>query len=519
MSLVPLILMSGLFDDQLLSKAEKTKFAETSTYEDVVGFCKALTTKFPKVSRLGYSGTSAKGRQIPMVTISEPMVSSAQEAAKSGKLIIYVQANIHAGEVEGKEAAQHLMREWVKDRGLLKKAIFIVQPIYNCDGNEEFAPQAKNRPGQNGPEIVGQRANGQGYDLNRDCTKAETPEMQGALRNIYSWNPDVVFDLHTTDGTRHGYPMTYGGPGNPNAHPELLSYAFSEFFPAVRQEARKKYKLELQDYGNGFFENGKWRFETFAADARYVTNYAGLRGALPILSEAMVYEPFDIRVRDTERFVKLCVSKIVKDAKKVKAFHTASEASIVGTKLATRFQMTSRGEEDVLLEKGLSAGSRNKGPIRDIEAIKMPMFDRFTGSAFAEVPFGYVIPDSEPKLIELLKLHGLKLEVIEGLDQEAPKENPLQAFRISKRTEARTAFQGHKLVSLEGEWKTWNRPIQGILVRCDQPLARVAFELLEPTTLDGTTAWGTIQDSFTEDTWHPVARVIRPVKLKTRPLP
>ncbi len=518
MALVPLLLMSGLFDDPLKTRPERTKYAETSTYEDVVGFCQAITTKFSKVSKLGFSGTSAKGRRIPLVTIAEPMVQDAQEAAKSGKLIIYVQANIHAGEVEGKEAAMHLMREWVKDRGLLKKAILLVQPIYNCDGNEEFAPQAKNRPGQNGPEMVGLRPNGQGLDLNRDCTKAESPEMQGALRNIYSWNPDVVFDLHTTDGTRHGYPMTYGGPGNPNAHPELLDYAFRDFFPSVRQEGRKKFKLEMLDYGNGFFQDGKWRFETFAADARFVTNYAGLRGALPILSEAMVYEPFDIRVRDTERFVKLCLAKILKDAIKIKAIHAASERSIVGAKLATKFQMVSRGEEEVLLEKGLSAGVKNKGPVRDIEKVMMPVFDRFVGTSFAEVPFAYVIPDSETKLIELLKLHGLKLEVIEGLDQDPPKTNPLEAFRITKRMEARSAFQGHKLISLEGEWRTWNRSIQGILVRCEQPLGRVAFELLEPSATDGATAWGAIQDDFIEDTWHPVARVIRPVKLKTRPL-
>lgn len=510
--------MSALSEEPLLSRAERSKYLETSTYADVVSFCETLVARNAKVSKLGYSGTSAKGRKIPMVTIASPMVATAAEAAKSGKLIVYVQANIHAGEVEGKEAAQHLMREWVRDRNLLKKAILIVQPIYNCDGNEEFGAQAKNRPGQNGPEMVGLRPNGMGLDLNRDCTKAESPEMQGALRNIYSWNPDVVFDLHTTDGTRHGYPLTYGGPGNPNAHPDLLNYAFGEFFPAVRKEARKKFKLEIQDYGNGLLENGKWRFETFAADARYVTNYAGLRGALPILSEAMVYEPFDIRVRDTERFVRLCLAKAVKDAKRLKAIHALSDGSVVGSKLATKFTMTSRGEEDVLLEKGLATGVRNKGPVRDIEAVKMPLFDRFIGSTFADVPWGYLIPDSEPKLIELLKLHGLKLEVVEGLDQEPPKANPLEGFRISKRTEARTAFQGHKLVTLEGEWRPWNRPIQGILVRCDQPLGRVAFELLEPSAMDGATAWGTIQDSFTEDTWHPVARVIRPVKLKTRPL-
>lgn len=509
-------------DTALLTRAERTKYAETSTYADVISFCEELVKRNPKNSALSFSGTSAEGRKIPLVTVAEPMVKNADEAAKSGKLLIYVQANIHAGEVEGKEAAMHLMRKWVRDRNLLKKAIFLVQPIYNCDGNEKFGPQAKNRPGQNGPESVGLRPNGMGLDLNRDCMKAESPEMQGALKNIYSWNPDVVFDLHTTDGTRHGYPVTYGGPGNPNTHPALLDYAFNKFFPEVRATAKERFKLELNDYGNAFKDkDGNWRFETFAGDGRFVTNYAGLRGALPILSEAIVYEPFDIRVRDTERFVSLCLDKIIKDAKTIKEIHQQSEADIVAwgadpdkaPKLATRFKLKTRGIEEILMDKS----DAKVGPVRQIQSIKMEMFDRFEGAEFSQLPYAYIISEVDRKVVDLLLLHGIKVDKLDGFEEKI-NPSPLEAFKITKKTQASQPFQGHKLISLEGTWRSYNRVPSGYVVKTAQPLGLLAFELLEPSAQDGATAWGFIDDDFTVDTLHPITRLLKPVALRTKSL-
>jgi len=59
-------------------------------------------------------------------------------------------------------------------------------PIYNADGNEKVASQSVNRTEQNGPALVGRRANGQGLDLNRDYIKAEAPETETALREALS---------------------------------------------------------------------------------------------------------------------------------------------------------------------------------------------------------------------------------------------------------------------------------------------------------------------------------------------
>jgi predicted deacylase len=45
-----------------------------------------------------------EGRDVPIVVLANPAVSSPEAAAASGKPVIYIQGNIHGGEVEGKEA-------------------------------------------------------------------------------------------------------------------------------------------------------------------------------------------------------------------------------------------------------------------------------------------------------------------------------------------------------------------------------------------------------------------------------
>ncbi|MBK8099367.1 MAG: hypothetical protein IPK26_19835 [Planctomycetes bacterium] len=90
---------------------------------------------------------------------------------------------------------------------LLRGAELWFLPIYNPDGNE--AVDRKNRPEQNGPDTVGKRPNGQGLDLNRDFVKADAPETRALLRLIDTVDPHVFMDLHTTDGSTHGYHLTF----------------------------------------------------------------------------------------------------------------------------------------------------------------------------------------------------------------------------------------------------------------------------------------------------------------------
>src|SRR5947207_8066409 len=159
----------------LQTVAEKTDYKATSRHADVLAFCDELVKRSPVVRRVDM-GKSVEGRPLPLLILADPPVSTPAEAAKSGKLVAYVQANIHAGEVDGKEALLMLAREiaTANERPLLKDLVLVFCPIFNADGNEKI--DRAHRTSQNSPaDGVGIRENAAGSDLNRDFTKLAPP--------------------------------------------------------------------------------------------------------------------------------------------------------------------------------------------------------------------------------------------------------------------------------------------------------------------------------------------------------
>src|SRR6266576_3150427 len=83
--------------------AERTNYAATSSTANVSAFLDSFELDGGPV-QVSQMGRSALGKPIYFVSASEPTVTSPGEAAASGKVVVYLQANIHGGEVEGKEA-------------------------------------------------------------------------------------------------------------------------------------------------------------------------------------------------------------------------------------------------------------------------------------------------------------------------------------------------------------------------------------------------------------------------------
>src|SRR5260370_1446798 len=168
----------------LLSRAERTDYAETSTYLDVMAFIAELQRRSPAVKVESFA-TTPEGRKLPLVILSKSSGVSPLEAAASGKPVVFVMANIHAGEVEGKEAVLHLMREISTGtlNGLLDNIVLLAAPIYNADCYDKI--DINHRTEQNGPlGGVGTRENSAGLDLNRDYIKVESPEAKGLIGNV-----------------------------------------------------------------------------------------------------------------------------------------------------------------------------------------------------------------------------------------------------------------------------------------------------------------------------------------------
>jgi hypothetical protein len=236
----------------LKTTAEASDFKSTSTYTDVVTFMKAVADAAPALVHYTTYGTTSEQRAMPMAVVGTDLRDASPAAVRaSGKLRVHIQANIHAGEVEGKESAQILLRELAmgKHDDWLKSIVFLITPIFNADGNEAFA--LTNRQRQNGPiNGEGTRQNAQGININRDFMKLETPEGQAFAKLWIDYNPDVGFDLHTSDGSTHGYYLTYAPPLNPDTNDAIMSIMKDEWFPFVTKNIKDKHGWDTGYYGN-----------------------------------------------------------------------------------------------------------------------------------------------------------------------------------------------------------------------------------------------------------------------------
>lgn len=232
-----------------LTRPERTNFAETSHYEDVVAFIDSLRLLGAKIY-VGSIGKTALGRSLPYVIASRPLITSPAEARRLGRPVAYIQANIHSGEVEGKEASLALLRDLLfdKNKNVLDSIVLIMQPDYNADGNEHFVSGARNGS-QNGPDMVGTRTTSCGWNLNRDYVSADAPETKGSLAMLNKWNPDLFMDLHTTDGSIHGYALTYSPTLTPTSV-TIAPYVTKTMLPEIRRRVRERDGFEMTDYGD-----------------------------------------------------------------------------------------------------------------------------------------------------------------------------------------------------------------------------------------------------------------------------
>jgi len=232
LSLIPLLFLAKIaFAQQTV--AEQTDYRATSRHADVLSFCDELVKKSPSVRRIDI-GKSGEGRVLPMLVLADPPIATPEEARKSGKLVVLAFANIHAGEVDGKEAVLMLARDIAtgSEKTLLKDLVILIVPILNADGNEKI--DKANRAEQNGPpDGVGIRANAAGYDLNRDFVKLETPEVRALAGVVNRWDPAIVVDMHTTNGSHHRYTLTYDGPRHPAADPDLIVAVRDKWLPEI----------------------------------------------------------------------------------------------------------------------------------------------------------------------------------------------------------------------------------------------------------------------------------------------
>jgi hypothetical protein len=503
-SLLVFCLFPSLLPAQdILTVAERSDYTRTSLYSDVMDFLYQVQKGSDLVKILPLT-TSSEGRMVPLVVLSKDRVSRPADLATYGKPAVLVMANIHAGEIEGKEASLMLIRDIARGKfaGLLDTQVLLFLPIFNADGNEKLGRNRRDL----GPELAGVRFNGQNLDLNRDYMKLESPEV-GALVDLFNtWDPVLTVDMHTTNGSYHREPVTYSTVLNPNSAPSLRDYMWQKLFPAVARTLQTVYGFDSVPYGNFVDREAPEKgWESDALEARYGSNYVGLRNRFSILDENYSYAEFKTRVLASRGFVAAILSYTAKNiaamAEMTRRADRETAAGFAGVpfvlefKLEKLFDLTLKSYE--FIKEEIRPEDRGKYPpwVGDFimkktdtpRDYRLPYMSLAVPTRSLPLPAGYILSPFQSEALANLKRHGIRVErILEGFVAEA--EN----FKIASVELDKNLFQGHVLNTVKGAYEKAEVevPAGSYYISLEQPLARLVPVLLEPESPDSLAAWG-----------------------------
>jgi hypothetical protein len=484
-----------------LTIAESSSFTATSRYDDVMAFIQRLQEQSSLI-RVETLCVSPEGRNVPLLVIGNPPPTSPQEISRAHKAAVYIQANIHAGEVEGKEASLMLARDILqaKPAPYLDNLVILISPIFNADGNEKISPD--NRRNQAGPEEgVGIRYNGQNLDLNRDSIKLESPELQGMVRNVLiRWDPFLLVDCHTTNGSPHQEPVTYSWPLNPNGSVQIIEYMREKMMPSIRNNLKEKYNTLSIPYGNFMdFKVPEKGWRNFGHQPRYVTNYVGLRNRLSILNENYAYADYKTRVFGCYHFLSSILDYC--DTNKdeiVDIIAQADQRSIqkglhptADDQFAVEFEVKPLQEKVAIRGWEMEVVPREQGRprIQKTEREKtylLPYYSDYVPIRSVRFPHAYLLPFPDKQVQAKLHQHGI---IVERL--QVPVILEVETFQLEEVKGEERLYQGHRMNSVKGKYIVEKRefPSGTLFVTTAQPLGNLAAYLLEPESDDGLCVW------------------------------
>ncbi len=499
--------------EEWLTPAEKAEFRATPSYDDTLAFLRRLEAQSPFI-HLGAFGTSAQGREMPLVVVSKDGAFTAEAAGALGKPIVMIQNGIHSGEIDGKDACLMLLRDLALGRrdALVDGVTLLILPIYNVDGHERVS--LYNRPNQDGPvEGMGFRTTAAGYDLNRDHLKLETEEARALVRLVDAWHPHIHVDNHVTDGSDHDWVFTWSRAEAPQLA-EPVSAWLDEHFPKMLAATAAAGHRNGPYVGLNARSDPSQGFSSWAGEPRYSGGYFPLRHTPSILVEMHSYKPYRQRVLAVLDFVAALIEETGRAGKALTEAIAAAEAATVALG-----RPGAEPSEVVTAWGAHDTGDTIRWPVYEWEAVDSqvfgaPLLDYRRGEikgddpAGIEVPWthtgqaehkasrprGYLVLPGWPQIEDRLRWHGL-----ETVRLEQPLELEVQSIRLSGAQFSPQPYQGrHRIDRVAGERlrHRYEAPQGALWVPADQPLFEIAVQLIEPEGPDSLLSWGMLSTIF-----------------------
>ncbi len=467
---------------ELRTHSERSGWTELTPHAEVVRFYEDLTRLSPD-ARARQIGKSREGRPLLKVTLSRPAVATPTEAHASGKPIFFIGAQVHGDEQASKEGLMILARDLAFGdlQHLLDEVVFVLVPQINPDGAES------------GP--WGTRTNRAGYNVNRDYTRLVNPESRAVVEQVLvPWQPHAIVDAHELTGFRM-YDFYALHPSNLNSPAAPLALSKGPATDAVRnaiEEAGYSYfPYHLQPSDLTLVPEEGIRAGGYGA--RILRSYGGVRGAVTLLFESRRDDDARVEIEERTRWQRLAMGGLaqylanhaddvlegVAEGRREMAMRGAEWDS--ADSIAIRAEYVSSGLVDYRMpepRRGADGGWERTGEILELQ---VPHADSAVATLSRVRPVGYLLEPHRGDLARKLRDHGIQVE-----RYREPVEAEVESFQVDSVHIEAEVYEGY---SSRDVWtstvsRTLELPAGTFLVRATQPLAALAFVLLEPEDID-----------------------------------
>jgi hypothetical protein len=489
--------------------AELTNYRQTPNYADTIAFAQQLANATPAIEYRSF-GHSGQGRELPLLIASETQTFTPEAAREQGKAVVLIQACIHSGEPDGKDAGFALLRDIAITKtaaGILENVVLLFMPIYNTDGHERSTPY--NRINQNGPESMGWRTTGTYQNLNRDYMKADTPETRAWLRLWDEWDPHLFIDCHVTDGADYRCNITFHHEHHAGVDNALLEWERDVF--------DKKVVRATEAAGNviswylEFIDNRDLTLGTrdFNGSPRFSTGYVPLRNRPGILIETHMIKDYRSRVIGTYDFLRAALTEVNRTPDQlIRICREADQRTIDAARaynpsnlFPLDFELTDQTAPfELKAFEYQTEQSDVSGDLRVIYGrepldLTIPMYDTFRVTAAVAPPLQYIVPTQWTTVIEVLNAHGIRFRTL------AEKSSiEVESYRFTNVQWPAGPFEGRHMPRFEVERVVEVRefPAGSVVVPLAQPLGKLILNMLEPQAPDSFARWGFFNAIFEE---------------------
>ncbi|WP_428719341.1 M14 family metallopeptidase [Undibacterium curvum] len=493
--------------ENITTLAEKSQFQKTGRYDEVENLCRNFQKNYPKFVRCQEFGRSPEGRPLLAMLVTKTGALTPLAVKEKQIPVTLIQAGIHAGEIDGKDAGFLVLKELLaQNQGsdLLDKQVLLFVPVFNVDGHERFGKW--NRPNQRGPEEMGWRTTAQNFNLNRDYIKADAPEMQAMLRLINLWDPLVTADLHVTDGAKFEHDISIQVEPV-NAGDTELRRTGKALRDGIITELEKSGSLpqpfymsfaEEDDPQSGFIDG--------VPGARFSNGYFLLRNRFGILVETHSWKEYATRVKITKNSIYAILNQVARlgnEWKKLAEQADMRAVNAAGSKIPVSYktsenakQINFRGYAYTRTMSEISGALMTRYDESKPQLWKVKLRDEILPDAQIQLPAGgYLVPAAYAKpVLEKLRLHGIQFQSLSTPLSDVAVER----FQTSQAKFASHSFESHQQLKLQGEWKTAtaNFGKASLFIPSAQPKSALVATLFEPASADALVNWGMFNNAF-----------------------